>query len=129
MILRATVIGILLWALEAAALRFVGAQFFTPAWAPSILAFAASAAIGVLVTLLALKVLREAHGDEGEAALGLALPGLLLGALAVNFFPIWFANLDPTLDGVLGAHFLLQAAAIAFTGLFFTRLAQQDERL
>lgn len=74
-------------------------------------------------------VLREMHGDEAEAAAAIALPGLGLGAAAVNFYPVLFPNLDPVLDGVLAVHVFLHALAILGVGLFFTRLAPEDERL
>ena len=129
MILRAAGIGLVLWLIEIAALRFAGPAFFTPDWAPSIAAFAVTGIVSALLMFVILKLLREAHGDEAEAALGVALPGLLLSAMAANLFPSWLPNLDPVLDGVYGAHMMVQAAAISFTGLFFTKLAAQDERV
>ncbi|MGE3249660.1 MAG: DUF5367 family protein [Hyphomonadaceae bacterium] len=127
--MRATALGLLVCLLELAALRFFGALFFVPSWAQTAWAFALNAAGTVLVTMLVLRVLREAPGDEAEAAVAFSMPGMILGALTLTGYATAFPDLDPVLDGALGAHFLVQAAAAVVTGLFFTRLAPQDERL
>lgn len=129
MIIRAAALGFLLWIAEFAVLRFLGPQFFTPGLASHYLAFAASGLWAVVAAYAIMQVLREAHGDETEAAAAVALPGLALGAAAVNFYPVLFPALDPVLDGVLAVHILLQILAILGMGLFFTRLAPEDERI
>lgn len=129
MIVKATALGLLLWAVEFLALRLFGHLIFTPERAPHVLTFAAAAAFGALVMYVAMHVLRGVHGDEAEGAAALALPGGALGAAAVNFYPVLFPNLDPVLDGVLAVHILLQILAILGVGLFFTRLAPEDERI
>jgi hypothetical protein len=129
MILRAMGLGFLLWLAETLGLRFGGLYFFTPEMAPSMIAFGVNVAISALVTFLLLKLLREAHGDEAEAAICIAFPGLLFNAFILYQFSRVYPALDPALDAVFGAHMLISAAAIVFTGLFFTRLAPADERL
>ncbi|MBL8551829.1 MAG: DUF5367 family protein [Hyphomonadaceae bacterium] len=129
MILRAMALGFVLWLALTAALRFAGEYFFTPQWAPTIVAYLITVVAAALVTYLLLKLLREAHGDEAEAAICIAFPGLVFNAFLTHQFGAMFPALDPTLDGVFAAHALVGAAAIVFTGLFFTRLAPQDERL
>lgn len=129
MILRAMALGFVLWLAQAAALRFAGAYFFTSEWAPTIVAFAITIVAAAAVTFLLLKLLREAHGDEAEAAICIAFPGLVFDAFLTHQFSSIFPDLDPALDGVFAAHAMAAAAAIVFTGLFFTRLAPQDERL
>lgn len=129
MILRAMGLGFLLWLLLAALFRFAGQSFFLPDETPRMIAFAAAPVLGILIALLMLRLLHEARGDEGEAALAIAFPGMLLNAFIVHEFPRVFPNLDPTLDGTFGALALLFSAAIIFTGLMMTRLAPQDERV
>jgi hypothetical protein len=129
MILRAMALGFFLWLALAAALRFYGGYFFTPELAPTMLAFGVTIVAAIIVTVAFLKLLREAHGDEAEAAICIAFPGLVFDAFLAHQFSGLFPDLDPALDGVFAAHALVGAAAIVFTGLFLTRLAPQDERI
>ena len=87
------------------------------------------ALLGALITFVVLKVLREAPGDECEAAVSLAMPSLLLNALLLHEFGQIFPNLDSALDGVFGALAMIYAAAMIFTGLLMTRIAPSDERV
>ncbi len=129
MILRATAVGFVLWLIATLAFRFLGPSFFTPALATHALAFIATPVATAAIAFFLLRMLRAAPGDEAEAAIGVAFPGMILDAIVVNNFPIAFPGIDETLDGVFGAHMLLAYAAIIFTGLYFTRLAPQDERI
>lgn len=129
MIMRGMGLGFLLWLANAAIFRFAGQYFFYPGVAPPYLLFAAVALIGAILTFVLLKLLKEAPGDEGEAALALALPSLLLNALLVHEFAQIFPNVDGALDGVYGALAMIYAAAMALTGLMMTRLAPEDERI
>lgn len=129
MILRAMALGFLLWLALTAALRFGGQYFFTPEWAPTLLAFALTVVAAVVITFIFLRLLREAHGDEAEAAICIAFPGMIFDAFLTHQFSMIFPDLDPALDGVFATHALVGAAAIVFTGLFLTRLAPQDERI
>jgi hypothetical protein len=76
-----------------------------------------------------LKLLKEARGDEGEAAIGIALPTLFFNGFMTHEFATTLPNLDPTLDATFGAWSLLFAGSILFMGLSMTKLAPQDERL
>jgi hypothetical protein len=127
MILRAMGLGFLLWLVVAAAFRFAGQMFFLPD--ERMLAFLSAPVAGVAATFVLLKLLREARGDEGEAAIGIALPTLLLNAFLTHEFPSAFPNLDPTLDATFGAWSLLFSGSILFMGLSMTQLAAQDERV
>ena len=129
MILRAMGLGFVLWLANAAIFRFAGHYFFLPGVAPPYLLFAVAAAFGVGITFVLLKLLREARGDEGEAAVGVAFPSLLLNAFLTHEFANVFPNLDAGLDGVYGALAMLYAAAMVFTGLLMTNLAAQDEQV
>lgn len=129
MILRAMGLGFVLWLALVAAFRFLGESFFTPDEGPRIVLFIAAPIAGVVVTFVLLKLLKEARGDEAEAAIGIAFPGMLLNTFVTHEFARMLPNLDPTLDGVYGALSLVFAASIVFTGLFTTRLAPQDERM
>jgi hypothetical protein len=129
MILRAMGLGFVLWLINAAIFRFEGQNFFTPSVSPPVLTFACTALLGGLITFGLLKILREAPGDEGEAAIALAFPSLLLNAVLCYNFPVAFPNLDGALDGVYGALAMIYAAAMVFVGLLLTRLAPQDERI
>ncbi len=129
MILRAMGLGFVLWLINAALFRFLGQTFFYPGIAPPVLLFAIVAVIGGAMGFILLKVLREAPGDEGEAALAVAMPSLLLNAFLCYAFVSVFPNLDPALDGIYGAMAMVYAGAIGFTGLMMTRLAPEDERI
>jgi hypothetical protein len=126
MIMRAMGLGFVLWLAVAAAFRFGGDMFFLPD--QRMLAFISAPIAGVAATFLLLKLLREARGDEGEAAIGIALPTLMLNAFLTHEFPRAFPNLDPTLDATFGAWSLLFCGSILFMGLSMTSIAPQDER-
>ena len=127
MIMRAMGLGFLLWLAVAATFRFAGQMFFLPD--SRLLAFLSAPVAGLLATFILLKLLREARGDEGEAAIGVALPTLLLNGFLTHEFPRAFPNLDPTLDATFGAWSLLFCGSILFTGLSMSSLAPQDERV
>lgn len=129
MIMRAMAIGFVLWLINAAIFRFAGQYFFLPGVAPPILLFGIVAVFGVAITFAVLKLMREAPGDEGEAATALAFPSLLLNALLTHEFAMIFPNLDAGLDGVFGGLAMIYAASMTFTGLLMTRLAPRDERV
>jgi hypothetical protein len=129
MILRAVGLGFVLWLANAALFRFAGQYFFAPSVAPPVLMFAVTALLGAAMTWLLLKVLREAPGDEGEAAIGVAFPSLLLNAFLTYDFATIFPNLDGAMDGIYGAMAMVYAAAMTFTGLLMTQLAESDERV
>lgn len=127
MILRAMGLGFVLWLIVAAVFRFAGQTFFLPD--SRMLAFLSAPVLGVVATFVILKILHEARGDEGEAAIGVALPTLFLNGFLTHEFPRAFPNIDPTLDATFGAWSLLFAASILFMGLSMTKLAPQDERI
>lgn len=127
MIIRAMGLGFLLWLIVAAVFRFAGQMFFLPD--SRIIAFLSAPVVGILATIVLLRLLGEARGDEGEAAIGVALPTLLLNSFVTHEFPRVMPNLDPTLDATFGAWSLLFCGSILFTGLFMTKLAPQDERV
>jgi hypothetical protein len=119
----------LLWLANFALFRFAGERFFLPSPNLPLILFGATAVIGAAMAFILLKVLREARGDEGEAALSVAFPSLLLNAFLTLQYASIFPNLDGAMDGVYGALAMIYAAAMVFTGLMMTRLAPKDERL
>jgi hypothetical protein len=127
MILRAMGLGFVLWLAVAAVFRFAGQMFFLPD--ERLIAYISAPVVGVLATLLLLKLLHEARGDEGEAAIGIALPSLFLNGFMTHEFATTLPNIDPTLDATFGAWSLLFCGSILMVGLFMTQLAPQDERL
>lgn len=129
MILRAMGLGFLLWLVNAAIFRFAGETFFQPGFAPPYALFAVAIVIGAALTFVGIRLVGAARGDEGEAAVALAFPSLLLNALLTHEFATIFPNLDAALDGVYGALAMLYAATMVFTGLVATRLAPQGERI
>jgi hypothetical protein len=129
MILRAMGLGFVLWLANAALFRFAGQYFFQPSVAPPYLLFAIVIAVGAAMTFMCLRALGAARGDEGEAAVAVAFPSLLLNAVLTHEFAMIFPNLDAGLDGVYGGLAMLYAASMVFTGLVMTRLAPQDERV
>lgn len=129
MIMRAMGLGFLLWLAIAAAFRFAGQMFFLPDESMRLITFLSAPVVGVAAAFVLLKLLKEAHGDEGEAAMGVALPGMFLNGFLTHEFPRAFPNIDPTLDATFGAWSLLFAASILFMGLSMTALAPKDERV
>jgi hypothetical protein len=128
MILRGMGLGFVLWLINAAIFRFAGPYFFVPDTAPPYLLGIAAVAAGVILTFMCVRLLGVARGDEGEAAVAVAFPSLLLNALLTYAFSYAF-SLDDGLDGIYGGLALLYGAAMVFTGLMMTRLAPQDERV
>lgn len=129
MIIRAIFLGFLLWLGVAAAFRFGGQYFFLPDESLRLVTFLSAPVIGGVLGFIFLKLLGEASGDEGEAAIGLTLPVLLLNGFLTHEFATAFPNLDATLDATFGAWSLLFGASILFMGLWTTKLAPQDERI
>lgn len=129
MIIRAMGLGFIIWLIATIVFRFAGQFFFVPDETPRMIVFVATPIVVGIVTFLALKLLKEARGDEAEAAIGVALPGILLDAFVVHEFPRILPNLDPTLDGAFGALTLLAYSTVLFVGLSMTKLAPQDERV
>ncbi|HVZ98833.1 MAG TPA: DUF5367 family protein [Caulobacterales bacterium] len=129
MIIRAMGLGFLLWLAVAALFRFAGQYFFLPDESARLICFVAAPILGVVAAFVLLKLLREAPGDEGEAAVAVAFPSLLLDAFVVRDFSRVMPNLDPTLDTEFAALMLIFCAGILFTGLLMTHLAPQDEKV
>ena len=129
MILLAMGLGFVLWLAVAALFRFAGQMFFTPDESLRMIAFIATPIVGAVVTFVLLKMLKEEHGDEAEAAVGLAFPNVLLSAFVVYEFAQVMPNIDPTLDTAFAALMLLFTASILFVGLCMTSLAPKDERI
>lgn len=127
MILRAMGLGFVLWLAVAAVFRFAGQMFFLPDG--RLIAYISAPVVGVIATVLLLMLLREARGDEGEAAIGIALPSLFLNGFMTHEFATTLPNIDPTLDATFGAWSLLFCGSILMVGLFLTQLAPQDERI
>ena len=116
-----------MWLATAAGFRFFGQYMLTPETGPRVVLFMAAPAVAALATVWLLRILKEAHGDEAEAAIGIALPGLLLTAFSTHEFANLFPNLDAALDGVFAAIMMLAFSTILFVGLSLTKLAAQDE--
>lgn len=129
MIIRAMFLGFLLWLAIAAAFRFGGQYFFLPDESLRLITFISGAVAGLVLGFIFLKLLGEAAGDEGEAAIGLALPVILLNGFLTHEFPNAFPNLDATLDATFGAWSLLFGGSILFVGLLTTKIAPQDEKI
>lgn len=129
MIIRAMGLGFLLWLGIWALFRFAGHYILTPDEMQRMIAFVATPPTMWFVSYGALKLLKEARGDEAEAAVGLALPGLFLGAFVTHEFARVFPNMDPVLDSAFGGLVLFAYASVLFLGLCLTKLAPQDERV
>lgn len=128
MIVRAMGLGFLLWLVATAAFRFAGEYFFVPGGALLVL-FVAAVPLMLLLGWALIRLLRVERGDEAEAAVGLALPGMLLDVYAVGEFQQVFPNLDPMLAQSFGALMLLSYATIILTGVLMTKLRPADERV
>lgn len=129
MIIRAMGLGFVLWLIAMVVFRFLGQDFFDPSGPPFLIMAGVAVAIGAVVTFLCLRLLREAHGDEAEAAIGIALPGMLLDAFVVYEFDLALPNLSPSMAMPFGALMLLTYGTVLFVGLSMSALAPQDERL
>lgn len=129
MIVRAAILGLVAWLAATLSFRFYGQLFFAPEADGHLPLFIAGPIVAIGLTWVAMKLMRVQPGDQGEAAVAIALPGMVLDAYAVSEFATVYPNLDPTLDGTFGALMLVVHAAILFAGLLFTNLQPQDERL
>lgn len=129
MIIRAAIAGFVLWLIAMLAFRLAGTYFFYPDENLLLGLFVAAPVVMIAATWALMKALNVAPGDQAEAAIGIALPGMVLDVFAVREFSIVFPDLDPTLDATFGALMLASYAAIVFAGILFTRIAPQDERL
>jgi hypothetical protein len=129
MILRATLLGFVMWLLVTLAFRFFGQDFFYPGEGGLYLLLIAAPVVMGGVTFIVLRLLHEARIDRAEAAVGFAMPGMALDVYAINRFPDVFPNLDASLDGAFGAIKLVGYCAILIVGLATTRLAPTDEKI
>ncbi|WP_395646513.1 DUF5367 family protein [Terricaulis sp.] len=127
MIIRAMGLGFVLWLISMIVFRFAGHMFFEPG--KELLPFVATPVIAGIVTFICLKLLKEAPGDEAEAAIGLALPGMLLDAVVVHEFDVVMPYMSPSMETPFAALMLLAYGAVLFVGLSMTKLAPQDERV
>ena len=127
MIIRAMGLGFVLWLASMILFRFAGHMFFEPG--KELLPFVAAPAIAAILTFVCLKLLKEAPGDEAEAAIGLAIPGILLDAVVVHEFDIALPNVSPSMETPFASLMLLAYGAVLFVGLSMTKLAPQDERV
>jgi hypothetical protein len=129
MIIRAAGLGILLWLAIAVAMRFLGQRYFMPGEA-YFLGMAAALFVAMpIVTFAGIRFLKAQRGDEAEAAIAMAFPGMLLNTFVVREFTTLFPDIDFTLDSTFAALMLFAYAVMIFTGLMMTRIAPQDERL
>jgi hypothetical protein len=129
MIIRAAIAGIVLWLALLAGLHFAGPVFFYPDEQLLFAIFIAAPFVMIALTWGLLRLLRVAPGDQAEAAVALALPGMLFSAYTASNFSTLFPPLDPVLDATFGALMLEAYAFMLFTGILLTRLAPQDERI
>lgn len=129
MIIRAALMGLVLWFAAFLAFRLAGDMFFYPDPNGQLLLLVAVPIAMVALGWLCMRLLGVRRGDEAEAAVALALPGMGLDAYAAYRFVEVFPNLDPMLDGAFGALMLAGYGALIFAGLLFTRLQPEDERL
>jgi hypothetical protein len=129
MIIRAALTGIVLWFAAMAAFRFVGAAFFYPDETLLVSLFIGAPVLMAALSWALMRLLGVARGDEAEAAIAMALPGMIFSVYVTSEFSTLFPLLDPVLDAAFGALMLEAYAAMLFTGILFTRLAPQDERL
>ncbi|MGH6950896.1 MAG: DUF5367 family protein, partial [Vitreimonas sp.] len=97
--------------------------------APPYLLFAVAVLVGAAFTFICVKLLSVARGDEGEAAVAVAFPSLLLNSVLTHEFAMVFPDLDAGLDGVFGGLAMLYGASMVFTGLMMSKLKPQDERV
>jgi len=129
MIVRAVIWGFVLWLATVAVFRFFGQDFFTLDGDVRLRAFIAAPILAMIATAIVLRLLREARGDEGEAAIGIALPVILLNAFVTHEFATALPNIPERLAGMYGAWSLLFGGSILFAGLSMSTLAPQDEQV
>lgn len=127
MIIRAMGLGFVLWLASMVLFWFAGDMFFKPG--NELPVFILAPIIASILTFFCLKLLREARGDEAEAAIGLALPGMLLDSVVVHEFDIVLRNMSPSMETPFAALMLLAYGSVLFVGLSMTKLAPQDERV
>ena len=119
----------ILWLAATLAFRFYGQVFFYPDEQLQLMLLIGAPIAMALITFVLLRILGEARGDEAEAAIALAFPGMALDVYVVANFASVFPNLDQSLSEAFAALLLASYGAVIFTGLLMTRLSPQDERL
>jgi len=129
MVLRAALLGLFLWLCSIMAFRVWGEIFYEAGTLGPAILFSLAAPASAGLTWALVRLLRVSPGDEAEASVGLAFPGMALNAFVLPSFGSVFPLLDPTLDGEFGGATLIASAAMIFTGLMLTRLSPKDERI
>ncbi|MBI1252594.1 MAG: hypothetical protein GC189_14120 [Alphaproteobacteria bacterium] len=129
MILRGAGFGFALWLAATLAFRFYGHVFFYPDERLQLMLLIGAPIAMMVLTALLLRLIAEARGDEAEAAIALAFPGMAMDVFVVTNFAQVFPNLDQSLSEAFAGLMLACYAAVIFTGLMLTQLAPQDERL
>ncbi len=111
-----SIVGFVVWFLATLGFRFYGDLFFYPDDIVVAILFIVSAPLcwGFMVLYLgALKVHPE---NRALAAIGFALPGIVLDALVTANFSLVFPNLDTSMDGKFGGLMLWAYGALLFGG-------------
>jgi hypothetical protein len=127
MILRAAALGFAYWFLCTLALRLFG-DVLAPLGQGQFALLFGAVMVGVpLITFASLKFVRVARGDEAEAAISIAFPGMLLNAILMQNFDAVFPMLNSDLGFTFGAASLVGYGAMIFSGLMFTKLAPEEE--
>jgi len=100
---RALLIGAALAAATFALFRYAGPLFFLEGRRPFQLNFAASAALGLGLGLVAHRLAGVPAAQAPRAMAAVAVPGLLVQAAVASHFAVFFPALAPSLDKVFGS--------------------------
>jgi hypothetical protein len=103
MILRTLGLGFGITAVIFALFTFAGHLFFLEGRRPFQLNFTAGAILGLILGLVAHRILRVPKSKAATAMALVAVPGMLIMAAIGSHFAMFFPALNPSLDKVFGS--------------------------
>lgn len=110
--------SVLIWLAATVVLRLWGHTFFTPGSTLSMVSsFLFSLTFLPLLVYAIFRWKKVLMDQRLEAAVCLAIPGMLLDVVTTYFFAQAFPNVLPTADGAFGAWLLWGYAIVLLTGL------------
>jgi Family of unknown function (DUF5367) len=116
---RAIGLGFALVAVILALFYLAGPWFFLDGRRPFQINFTVGAALGLLLGLVAPRLIRIPSKDAATAMALTAVPGMLVMAAIGSHFAVFFPRLDPALDKVFGS-LMLWFYGFALAGALWT---------
>lgn len=121
--------GLIVWLLLTLVFRFYGDVFFYPDDIVNAILFIVAAPLCWGFMVLYLGILNVHPENRALAAIGFALPGMLLDALVTANFTLVFPALDTSMDARFGALMLWAYAFLLFGGYSSDRRVRKQLKL